>query len=323
MKGFLLRTAMEGHGAWIPIPNSCVTCASQSQTAVLGAAYFYCWEETDLVAPNIDLKTVEGFGEEWQAFDQSGLDPDVLRFWFDAYFSLMPFSELRDAEGFDLGCGSGRWAQLVAPKVGKLHCIDPAPKALDVARRKLAALPNVEFHLADADAIPLKEASQDFGYSLGVLHHIPDTKAALARCVGKLKKGAPFLLYLYYDFDNRPPWFRLIWKASEAGRRIVSRLPFPLRRRVSDMIAAAIYLPLARSARMLERRGANVDSLPLSAYRHADFYTMRTDALDRFGTRLEQRFSRQEIGQIMAESGLKDIVFREDVPYWVALGRKA
>jgi ubiquinone/menaquinone biosynthesis C-methylase UbiE len=65
-------------------------------------------------------------------------------------------------------------------------------------------LNNCEFHLASVDEIPLPDSSQDFGYSLGVLHHIPDTQLALNACVKKLKLGAPFLLYCYYRFDNRP-----------------------------------------------------------------------------------------------------------------------
>jgi len=50
---------------------------------------------------------------------------------------------------------------------------------------------------------------------------------------------------------------------------------------------------------------------------------MRTDALDRFGTRLEHRFSRVQIDAMMRASGLIDIRFREGEPYWVACGRKA
>ena len=50
---------------------------------------------------------------------------------------------------------------------------------------------------------------------------------------------------------------------------------------------------------------------------------MRTDALDRFGTQLEQRFSRREIEAMMQAAGLVDIRFREGLPYWVACGRKA
>ena len=94
----------------------------------------------------------------------------------------------------DLGCGSGRWAAGVVDRVGTLNCVDPSAKALAVCQKRLGAKPNARFHHASVDAIPLAEASQDFGYSLGVLHHIPDTAAAMADCVRKLKPGAPFLV---------------------------------------------------------------------------------------------------------------------------------
>jgi len=275
-------------------------------------------------ASNIDPLTVEGFGQEWAAFDQEKLPPVEQRRLFSEYFSVFPFADLPDgAEGFDLGCGTGRWAALVAERVGLLHCIDPAAKALDVARRRLTHFPNVRIHEASADDMPLKDASQDFGYSLGVLHHIPDPEAALASCIRKLKPGAPFLLYVYYALENRPVWYRRLWKASERFRRAISRLPFPLRKGVTTAIAAAIYFPIARVAALAEDLGRDVRNYPLMMYRRSSFYTMRTDALDRFGTRLEQRFSRSEIEQMMKRCGLTDIRFRESMPYWVACGRKA
>jgi SAM-dependent methyltransferase len=192
-----------------------------------------------------------------------------------------------------------------------------------VARRRLEGRSGITFHLAGADSMPLAENSQDFGYSLGVLHHIPDTAAAMRDAVSKLKPGAPFLVYLYYSFDNKPRWFRYLWKVSDAGRWSISRLPFPLRKAATTAIAGGIYWPLTRIARAGEALGLNVANVPLSAYRRSSFYTMRTDALDRFGTRLEQRFSRAEVRRMMEAVGLTDIVFREGVPYWVACGRKA
>lgn len=274
-------------------------------------------------ATNIDAATVKGFGEEWDAFDQSRLDPAEHRRLFDAYFSLFPFDQLPpDAEGFDLGCGSGRWAALMESRVGKLHCIDPSEKALAVARRRLADSRTATFYLAGAGDIPLADGSQDFGYSLGVLHHIPDTQRAMWDCVRKLKPGAPFLVYLYYRFDNRPWWFRQLWRISEGGRAAISRLPFGLRKATTNVIATLVYWPLARSAKLLERAGARVGAFPLSVYRDCSYYTMRTDALDRFGTRLEQRFTRPEIEHMMTSAGLVDIRFRDGEPYWVACGRR-
>jgi SAM-dependent methyltransferase len=273
---------------------------------------------------NIDPKTVEGFGEEWHAFSQEELDPEEHRRAFDEYFSIFPFDELPEApEGFDLGCGTGRWALFVAERVDRLHCIDPAAKALDVAQRRLAGQSNVDFHLAGVDDIPLEDESQDFGYALGVLHHIPNTEAAMASCVRKLKPGAPFLAYIYYAFENRPAWFRVLWSFTDWGRKSISRLPFALRKQVTTALAALVYYPLARIAAGMERGGHDVSNIPLSFYRDRSFYSMRTDALDRFGTRLEQRFTRGEIEQMMRRCGLVDVRFREAPPYWVACGRKA
>ena len=210
----------------------------------------------------------------------------------------------------------------VAPRVGTLHCIDPAEKALNVARRRLADQSNVQFHLAGAGNLPLAEESQDFGYSLGVLHHIPDTRAALAEAVRLLKPNAPFLLYLYYALDNRPFWFRKLWETSEAGRTLISRLPFPIRRMASEVIAAGVYWPLSRGARVAEKLGISIGSWPLNAYRNGSYYTMRTDALDRFGTKLEQRFTRGEIEGMMRDAGLEGIVFSDKQPFWVACGKR-
>ena len=256
------------------------------------------------MSDNIDRRTVAGFGEEWAAFDQTALDGDEYAALFDAYFHIFPFDALpSNAIGFDLGCGSGRWAAGVAARVGLLHCIDPAEQALDVARRRLKDLPNVRFHLASSDTIPLPDGAADFGYSLGVLHHIPDTRKALEHCVAKLKPGAPFLVYLYYRFDTRPRWFQAIWRLSDLVRRGVFRLPFPARKAVTTVIAAGVYWPLARTAALAEKLSVNVSNLPLSAYRKLSFYTMRTDALDRFGTRLEHRFTRPEIELMMRSAG--------------------
>jgi len=272
---------------------------------------------------NIDETTVKGFGDEWERFDQSALSPQEHLDIFNAYFSVFPWAKLsQDAVGFDLGCGSGRWAKLVAPRVGKLHCIDPS-SALKIAKRNLRENLNCEFHGASVDAIPLVDGSMDFGYSLGVLHHVPDTQAGVEACVKKLKVGAPFLLYLYYSFDNRPLWFRAIWRFSDVLRNMVSRLPYRLRYFFSQVIALLIYLPLARSSWFAEKIGFNVENFPLSAYRSLSLYTMRTDALDRFGTRLEQRFSRAHIERMMEESGLEHIRFSTAVPFWCAIGYRS
>lgn len=270
---------------------------------------------------NLDRKTVDSFGDEWTTFNQAALAPSELQTLFAEYFVIFPWDALpRDAVGFDLGCGSGRWAKLAAPRVHHLHCIDPSAAAILVARKSLEGQSNCSFHVASVDAIPLDDASMDFGYALGVLHHVPNTGDGIRSCVRKLKPGAPLLLYLYYAFDNRPFWFRGLWGGSDLLRRIVSKLPFRLRNAVSLCFATIVYWPLARSWKVVERLGVNVESLPLSYYRDRSFYVMKTDARDRFGTPLEQRFTAVQIREMMQQAGLDRIEFSQNAPYWCAVG---
>ena len=271
---------------------------------------------------NQDKNTVEGFGDEWSRFDQSDLPEDEQKLLFDEYFSVFPWENIsKESVGFDLGCGSGRWAKSVAPKVKKLFCIDPS-SALDIAKKNLSNFDNCEFQSTTVDDISIDNNSMDFGYSLGVLHHVPNTEMGIKQCVEKLKKGAPLLLYLYYRFDNRPFWFRFIWSISDLLRKIISKMPYGLRYIFSQIIAVVIYFPLARTSFYMEKLNLNVSNFPLSSYKNLSFYTMRTDALDRFGTRLEQRFTRDEIKIMMENAGLENIKFSNSKPYWVAVGYK-
>ena len=271
---------------------------------------------------NKDDKVIEGFGEEWNSYKYDEAEKEKTYESFQQYFSIFPWDRISEtSEGFDMGCGSGRWAQFVAPKVGRLNCVEPS-KAFDVAKANLGSLGNVMFLQETTDTCSLPSESQDFGYCLGVLHHIPDTEAALKDCARLLKPGAPFLLYLYYSFENKPWWFKAIWKVSDIFRRGISALSYRPRKLVCETIATVIYLPLARSAWLMERLGLDVGNMPLSDYRTKPFYQMRNDALDRFGTRLEQRFSRAQILRMLENSGLGDVKFSDETPYWCCISYK-
>ncbi len=219
--------------------------------------------------PNVDRATVDDFGREWQRFDQSGASSAEVQRMFGEYFAVFPWDSLpRNPVGFDAGCGSGRWAALVAPRVGWLHCIDASA------------------------------------------------------CVRKLKRGAPMLVYIYYAFDNRPAWFRTLWRASDLLRRALSRAPFRVKSVFAELLAACVYWPLARGAQLSERLGGSIANWPLGAYRWRSYYAMRTDALDRFGTRLEHRMTKAQIKALMENAGLCEIRFHDAVPFWCAVGRK-
>ena len=275
-----------------------------------------------MVKKNIDDKVVRDFGKEWQAFNHQNLEQSLLDSAFDSYFDIFPFDDLANGEGFDMGCGSGRWAKYVAPRVRFLNCIDPSSAALNQAKLNLKNHQNCNFICEGASDNSLEDHSQDFGYSLGVLHHIPDTSLALKACAMKLKTGAPFLLYLYYRFDNKPKSYYLLWKLSDILRRVISKLPFLVKFSISQMIAIFVYLPLARLAFFAEKIGINVSNFPLTWYRNEPFYILRTDALDRFGTRLEQRFTKEEISLMLLNAGFEKLKFSDTEPFWTVLAYK-
>ena len=94
---------------------------------------------------NKDKKTIEGFGDEWERFDQSQLSVEEHQKLFNRYFSIFPWEMLpENSTGFDMGCGSGRWAKLLAEKVGTLHCFDPS-SSLEVAKKNLHNMSNCIF----------------------------------------------------------------------------------------------------------------------------------------------------------------------------------
>jgi ubiquinone/menaquinone biosynthesis C-methylase UbiE len=272
---------------------------------------------------NVDETVAAGFGHEWSTFQQdegnfSASDREAM---FHSYFRIFPWEALPpDPVGLDVGCGSGRWSVLVAPQVGHLHLLDASSDALAVARKNLSRASNTTFHLASVGDIPLQDGSLDFAFSLGVLHHVPDTLSAIKQVASKLKKGAPFLIYLYYALDNRPWWFRAIWKLSNIFRIVICRLPASLRLVISQLIAVAVYWPLARTAALVQRAGLPTALIPLEAYRNRSFYVMRTDAYDRFCTSLEKRFTRKQIEQMLRDAGFEEIRFSEQIPFWCAVG---
>lgn len=270
---------------------------------------------------NVDIASVEHFGHEWAVFDQQTgwSDAGTFRRVFEAYFAPLPAGSFNmDAVVADFGAGSGRWARLVAPQVGRLYVVEPSSAAMGVARAQLSGCDNAIFVEEPIGGPSVPQGALDVAYSLGVIHHVPDPIRALRDVRAALKPGGVFVGYLYYALDNRPGWYRAMWRASDRVRAVVSGLPERPKRRITDIGAALIYWPLARTARLLGRFGASATLVPLSQYADKSFYVMRNDALDRFGTPLEQRFTRTQISGMLDAAGFDTIslVFSDREPFW-------
>jgi hypothetical protein len=88
-------------------------------------------------------------------------------------------------------------------------------------------------------------------------------------------------------------------------------------------ISYIIHYPLSRISKFLNNFGIVTDNIPLNYYKNAAIYTMKNDALDRFGTKIEKRFSKSEISEMLSEAGLINIEFSPNPPFWVAIGYKS
>lgn len=272
---------------------------------------------------NIDKDTVESFGEEWSAFDT--FNENEIDNAGDNYFDLVPKELLnKNTLALDVGCGTGRWSYYLSKKVGTIECIDPS-KAVLSASKLLATKENVRISQASVDNIPFADNTFDLVFSLGVLHHVPDTRGAVKKCVEKVKQNGLILLYLYYNLENRGAAFKALFHLSNSLRWFVSKLPSKIKIAVCDVLAILIYMPFVTVSRMLISFKVSpevVNKIPLSWYADKTFNIIRNDSLDRFGTPLEQRFSKAQISEMLESAGCYNIVFADNAPFWRVIAQK-
>lgn len=264
---------------------------------------------------------ISHFSGEWKTFNY--LDADQLeevREQFGAYTRPLPKEVMgrSDLVIGDFGAGSGRWAHFLLNYAGQLWLVEPGIESFAILRERFNK--NEKVHLLNEtvseNSIP--NESLDLAVSFGVLHHIPDTLRGIQDICKKMKPGGYFLCYLYYALENKPFIYRLIWRLSNRFRFFISKLPYAARRIVCELIAAVIYFPLARISKLLSKTGLNSQNIPLHHYQDMTFYVMRNDAYDRFGTSLEQRFTKEEITQMLGKAGfdLSTLIFSNDEPFW-------
>jgi ubiquinone/menaquinone biosynthesis C-methylase UbiE len=276
----------------------------------------------DIEGENIDHKVVNEFGDEWMKFFEH--DDHLVKKGGEEYFDILT-SEMINSQTYvlDVGCGTGRWTKYLAPEVGFIESVDPSD-SIFAADKLLGKIDNVRLSKASIETLPFADQTFDFVMSIGVLHHIPNTQQALNDCVKKVKKGGYFFVYLYYNLDRRGSFYKSLFHVSDLIRKTVSRLPVKLKHFVCDVLALIFYMPFILLGRFFKFLGFKdlAKRMPLHGYQNRSFFMIRNDALDRFGTRLEQRFSKKEIIEMMKSAGLTDIIVSPGIPFYHAVGKK-
>jgi SAM-dependent methyltransferase len=270
---------------------------------------------------NLDQEVINSFGHEWAAFDYSEAQTnEALDAQFLAYCEPIDLSQFNPETSLaaDFGAGSGRWTSRLLPYFSQVYALEPSDGASNVLTKKFVNESRVKILQETVGMNSIPSNSLDLAMSLGVLHHIPDTGLAIKDVASKIKSGGVFLCYLYYKLDNKPIYYRGLFWASNSIRWVISRLPYVMRRMTARIIATAVYLPLARTSKFLAKKGLNVSNIPLHHYADMPFVMLQNDALDRFGTRLEQRFSKKEITEMLGNAGfdLSTLKFSDVEPFW-------
>lgn len=135
------------------------------------------------------------------------------------------FESARGRRVLEIGVGAGtdhvNWLRAGARAIG----IDLTAAGVRLTRER-AALEGLRANafVADAEALPFRNAAFDMVYSYGVLHHTPDTRRAIQEVHRILKPGGVakvmiyhrpsivgFLLWTYYCAGRLQPWRSPTW----------------------------------------------------------------------------------------------------------------
>jgi len=270
---------------------------------------------------NIDQGVIDGFGHEWAVFDYTETKTaEALDAQFAAYCAPLDLAQFNFATSIaaDFGAGSGRWSSRLAPFFSFVYALEPSDGASAVLEKKFTGNPKFAVLRETVGVNSIPAESLDLAMSLGVLHHIPDTGLAIKDISRSIKPGGYFLCYLYYDLENKPMYYKMIFQGVDLVRRVISSLPQPLKRFSATIIAALIYWPLAQLSKYLKKFGRDTSNLPLHHYTDMPFLMLANDSLDRFGTSLEQRFSKSEITEMLRAAGfdLTTLKFSDAEPFW-------
>jgi len=197
-------------GAWYPIIGGVPCFLTGSLRPDLGA---FCArhglplpaDAADGVAAAQQARTTKTFSDKWRRFKSYGIEPQHEEFlfgWYAKKFGLKSRAELpafyaERGRVLEVGPGSGFNTRFIARQCrGEVYALDIS-EAAHTTFGNTRGLPNCTVVQADLMQAPFADDSFDLIVADGVLHHTPDTRAAVRALYGKLRPGGQFFFYVY------------------------------------------------------------------------------------------------------------------------------
>jgi SAM-dependent methyltransferase len=177
------------------------------------------------------------FGRQWNWFREIQLDSRTgMSESAKTLFQTTGWrpQDYRGHAVLDAGVGAGRFAEVASEHATDVVGIDISD-AVEAAYANVGRRPNVHIAQADIFCMPFRDETFDLAYSIGVLHHTPDTARAFERVAATVKKGGAFAVYLYAAYGI---WYR----ASDVLRALTTRLPLSLMRALSALAIPLYYV---------------------------------------------------------------------------------
>ncbi len=251
-------------------------------------------------APADQRRTKRAYALQWGRFRI--IRPEEDRATFRNRTGLNP-PDLATSLVLDAGCGMGRYLRVAAESGGRVVGLDLSA-AVEAARDLTDGLPRGVLLRGDLLRPPLADGLFDHIYSLGVLDHTPDPRAAFLSLAKLLKPGGRIVIWVYQR--ERPALERIM----DAHRSVSTRLPLGVLVGLSRLFAPVGALKrrmMFSGNRLVARSGVALNLLTIGVSMHPDAEVRVCDTLDWYAPRYLSRHTFDEVKSWFAEAGLVDV----------------